>query len=115
VENDSESDFDRRRRDNEPDRAPLLKLLAIVGTLLGLLSCLILPGLLGFVLGVAVRAMASRDLAMMARGEMDKRGRKEVQTARALGTYAVAINGTVLACCGLGPLLLWLVSWAGYR
>lgn len=103
-------DFDRRRRDNEPHRAPFLKLLAILGIILGLGSCLVLPGILGLVLGLAVQSIADRDLDKMAAGLMDPRGSEAVESAQRMGKVAVILNGVVLGVLGLMLLGIWLLA-----
>lgn len=104
------------RRDNEPDRASLLLLLGVFGIVLGVVSCLVLPGILGLALGLAVQVMAARDLAKMDSGLMDTRGRMGVQTARTLGFFAATINGYVLACYVLASLVIrCMPGWGSDR
>jgi hypothetical protein len=78
------------RRDTELHRGPLLKFLGAIGIALGLSSlCLVVSGLIGLTLGVAVQITAARDLSAMDAGLMDPRGRGEVETAQRWGTIAL--------------------------
>jgi hypothetical protein len=81
------------RRDAEPDRAPLLKLLAVTAVVLGVMSLITgLSSLVGLPLGVAVLVMAGRDLRKMFDGVMDVRAREQVEAARKVASAAVAVN-----------------------
>jgi hypothetical protein len=100
----------RHCRDNEPHRAPLLKLLAILGMMLGLGSCLILPGVLGLFLGLAFQSMADRDLGKMAAGLMDPRGEGEVKSAQRMCRVAVILNGVLLGVPWLMLLCIYLYN-----
>jgi hypothetical protein len=91
------------RRDAEPHRAPLLKLLGVTSLLLGLpaLCGLFLPpfagaGLISAILGLTTWAMASRDLAKMDHRLMDVEGRPATELAKG---YALA--GAILGLLGI--------------
>jgi hypothetical protein len=93
------------RRDCAPHRGRLLSRLALVA-----LACwagsyiLIIPGLVGFVLGAAVWVMAQKDLKSMERGEMDPTGREKVEQARERAFFAMlfSILGTIVGLVLLG-------------
>jgi hypothetical protein len=99
------------RRDAEPHRGPLLKLLANIADVLAILSiCLVFPSLLGLALGLVVRAVAGWDLKKMDAGLMDPRGLEEVKSAQGMGTRAALLNGIVLGFYGLMVLFIWLMT-----
>jgi hypothetical protein len=90
------------RRDCRPHRARLLHDLAIASLVLGGLSVITLfPSLLGLPLAVTVGMLAHHDLALMAVGRMDPRGRQ--RTKNALGH---AYGGVALNLLGLVPLVV---------
>jgi hypothetical protein len=96
------------RRDAEPHRGRLLKLLASLAICIALLSFCVIPGFVSLALGLAVRALAMRDLKKMDENEMDPRGRVEVETAQIWSNQAVLLCfvGLVLAFSGLAIKLL---------
>jgi hypothetical protein len=71
------------RRDCEPHRAPLLRVLAWVSLAAAGLSlpCLF-PGLIALPLGLAVWIMACRDLKLISAGDVDSRGFHGTERAR---------------------------------
>jgi hypothetical protein len=102
--NEEKQLFGQVRRDAEPDRAPLLKLLGVVSVLVGALALfLVLPCLAGLPLGLVVCRMAAQDLEKMQSGVMDPRARREVETALRWATRGVILN---LSCVGIG--LIWV-------
>src|SRR5262249_14402623 len=71
------------RRDLPPHRAELLRLLAKISVVCGLLSfALLAPAVLGLSCGVAALVLAKRDLRRMQAGLMDPRGRNGTLAAR---------------------------------
>jgi hypothetical protein len=97
------------RRDCAPHRGRLLRVLGGVSLVCGILApVLMLPGLIGLPLSVAVLVLSGRDLARMRRGLLDPSGRAETEKARGL-----AFGGLVLSAAGLsvyGLLLLGAVA-----
>ena len=61
-------------------------------------------------LGLAVWAMAGRDLARMRAGLMDPAGREQTEGARAWGVLAVCVGAYGLVC--FAPVFYeWLQQW----
>jgi hypothetical protein len=87
----------------------VLRLLGVVGLVCGILTpVLVVPGLIGLPLAVAVFVLSGRDLARMRRGLLDPAGRAETETARAL-----ADKGLLFSVAGVfvwGLLVLSLVA-----
>jgi len=88
------------RRDAEPHRGRLLKRLGEAALLLGIVSCLCPPsGLAAVPLGALAWGLARRDLTLMRRGVIDRRGEWTTHQAQADGRAGLVL-GTVM-------LLLW--------
>src|SRR5262249_18388158 len=91
------------RRDCAPHRAGLLKMLAAISVVCGLLSfCLVVPSVIGLPCGLLTLILAERDQREMRAGRMDPRGSKETADAGSLGLFGVVCS---LVC----PLM-----WAGF-
>jgi hypothetical protein len=97
------------RRDVEPHRGNVLRLLGVVALVCGFLSpVLVVPGVVGLPLAVAVLVVSSRDLARMRRGLLDPAGRAETERAGGL-----ALEGLFLSVVGTlirGSLVLSLMA-----
>jgi hypothetical protein len=96
------------RRDALLHRGHWLRVLGWVAFVLGLLSFfLLVTALPGYVVGTFGLHMADADLARMAAGTMDPRGRGETEAARRLarGARGMSVPGP-LACISLW----WLLS-----
>jgi hypothetical protein len=90
------------RRDVEPHRSNVLRLLATVALVLGLSSfCLVVTGWVAVPLAWAVEGLAQRDLEKMKAGRMDPNGREDAERAHALAEYAGAAGGAGGFVCGL--------------
>ena len=91
------------RRDCEPHWGDLLMLLGAISLGCGLLSCLVVPALVGVALGFTVLEMARRDLNRMGAGQMDPAGKGLAE--KAMGLASGGIVGSLLGGpCGLGWL-----------
>jgi hypothetical protein len=97
------------RRDCEPHRGPLLRVLGAVALVCGILAWMLaVPGVIGLPFAAAVLIMSSRDLSRMRRGLLDPAGRAETDKAGTL-----ALEGLVLSVVGPlihGVLVLWLMA-----
>jgi hypothetical protein len=86
------------RRDAEPDRVHLLKVVVVTAVVLGVMAlCTALPCLVGLPLSVAGSVMAARDRAKMDSGLMDPRAGEDLDGIQALGTFALGTN--LVALC----------------
>jgi hypothetical protein len=87
------------RRDVEPHRDRLLRLLGIASLVIPFAGLFLSP-LIGLVagvsLGLTVWVLAGRDLAKMEAGLMDPDGRRETKSARRLGLAGVLVSLAVL-------------------
>jgi hypothetical protein len=91
------------RRDCEHHRAGLLMALAHVSIFAGVFSIpCCLPGLIGLAVGLIVRAMARRDMALIRAGHMDHRGYERTECARDDARIGMAFS--------LFGVLLWTFS-----
>jgi hypothetical protein len=97
------------RRDCEPHRGQLLRVLGAVSLVCGILSLMLaVSGVIGLPLAVAVLVLSGRDLARMRRGLLDPAGRVETERA-----WVLALEGLVLSVVGPlihGVLVLWLMA-----
>jgi hypothetical protein len=97
------------RRDVEPHRGNVLRVLGAVGLVCGFLSpVLLVPGVVGLPVSVVVLVLAYRDLARMRRGLLDPAGRAETETARVLADKGLLFS--VAAVLVGGMLVLSLVA-----
>jgi 4-hydroxybenzoate polyprenyltransferase len=88
------------RRKYKPHRAELLLYLsygALVCT--WLTPLLLVPGVLGALLGAVVWLLASRDLAKMRAGLMERHGRRQTRKARGFAILAVVAGLVMTATC----------------
>jgi hypothetical protein len=81
------------RRDCQPHRGHLLGALANLSLALGVLAAVFgVPFLVGLAVSVFTQVLAKRDLARMAAGAMDPRGREQTAAARRRAAYAMVLN-----------------------
>src|SRR5262249_39908409 len=104
------------RRDCEPHRGELLRLIGI-GSLAAPLAGLLLSPLLGFLAGISLGAtvwvLAGGDLAKMEAGLMDPEGRRVTRTARRLGLAGVLVSLCVLVVGVVAVLVLLYLTGQG--
>jgi hypothetical protein len=97
------------RRDLEPDRAHLLKGLALAGVACGVLGvCFLFPALVGMPLSAVAWRMANRDWDALDAGRMDPRGRRPTADAWAWAGWGLYLNcfGLTFGCLALLVLLV---------
>ncbi len=95
------------RRDCEPHRGVLLKLIGIASMVFGMVSLFGVPGILALALGIYVHVAARSDTRKMVAGLMDPAGARELNLAKG---YAKA--GIALAICN-GAMLILIVFMSG--
>jgi hypothetical protein len=95
------------RRDVKPHRGDLLRLLGTASLVCGFLTpALLVPGVVGLPLAVAVLMLAHRDLGRMGRGVLDPAGKVETEKAKHHALVGLFLN--VIGLLGAGVLLLRL-------
>ena len=89
------------RRDCEPHRGEILKVMAILGLIVSQLSmCLPLLLVIGMPLNVTTWYLARLDLAKMRKGLMDPSGQKVTTDSQRTAVFAFAI------------CIIWTATWA---
>ena len=90
------------RRDAEPHRGHLLRLLANFSVACGIVSfCTFFPSIVGLLLGLTAFVMARRDLKKMRAGVMDDQGREETENAWGHAFFGVILNFLLMVTLGL--------------
>jgi hypothetical protein len=97
------------RRDCLPHRGPLLKGLANVTLVCGVLSwCLFVPAVPGLLSGLTAVILADGDLAKMERQEIDPQGKPETEWARRRAVWGIGLIGLWI-CVWVWSVLLFVV------
>ena len=96
------------RRDCEPHRAHLVRLIGTISLICGLLSiCFGLTGPVGILAGIAAWLMARCDLRKMSEGIMDPSGRTATRLGKECGQLGIAFS----MLCGAWPAAIVLSRW----
>ena len=104
------------RRDCEPHRAHLIKLIGLASGIAGALSLFVplVLGVVGIGLGITARRMATRDLRLMRKGLMDPHGREATRWGKGYGTSGIAVSLTIAmihVLVLLMPFIMIGLSW----
>jgi hypothetical protein len=95
------------RRDVEPHRGRLLRVLGAAALVCGILALVLaVPGLIGLPVAVAVLVLSGRDLGRMRRGLLDPAGRAETEKARDFALWGLLLSVIWLFIWGLAVLSL---------
>jgi hypothetical protein len=98
------------RRDCLPHQGLLVLVLGNASFVCGVLALLlILPGLLGLVLGIGASLLGTQQLGRINAGLVDPDGRQEVERGLSRSVWGMAMSSCGLVFCGPAYLVLWAV------
>lgn len=98
------------RRDAEPHRGSAILIMGVMSVAVMFFGCpLLVPWMVGIVLGILAWVMGSADLAKMRRGVMDSEGKSNTQAGWVCGIIGTFMNTVLLLTCGT---VIGLAVWA---